>query len=315
VPEASAKKDVEEPWANAGAQQEDGPTMAVASPVSSSRNRPLRDDLVVPANPARATALSPMASSLAAEHGLEAYRRADEADADDNTRTVSRDELPCSQDASIIVADDARGDEATLALAPGQIEGLGSLASALAEQLEDHEGGIPSGFQPNLEPHRFAGPPPFSSATMPAAPNVQHAHPMMTQPLGMNVQPVGGGGMWGEQPAASYPHPPRQGMHGGFDPMLPQRQGPGSGYSPASGSPAYQGGPSTMPKSSPGWNQTGPMGGPMAPMTTMSAPRPVTGASREPSRFTPQVIMLVAVGGVCLAILILGIVLFVTTKF
>jgi hypothetical protein len=34
-----------------------------------------------------------------------------------------------------------------------------------------------------------------------------------------------------------------------------------------------------------------------------------------PTKFTPQVILLVAVGAVCLAIFIIGIVLFVTTKF
>ena len=39
-----------------------------------------------------------------------------------------------------------------------------------------------------------------------------------------------------------------------------------------------------------------------------------TGGSLQ-SKFTPQVILLVAVGAVCLAIFIIGIVLFVTTKF
>ncbi len=40
-------------------------------------------------------------------------------------------------------------------------------------------------------------------------------------------------------------------------------------------------------------------------------PKGMTG----PTRFTPQVIFLVVVGAVCVAIFVIGIVLFVTTKF
>jgi hypothetical protein len=53
------------------------------------------------------------------------------------------------------------------------------------------------------------------------------------------------------------------------------------------------------------------MGGPGQPAWMM--PSPAGSAGR--SKFTPQVIMLVSVGAVCLAIFIIGIVLFVTTKF
>ena len=45
---------------------------------------------------------------------------------------------------------------------------------------------------------------------------------------------------------------------------------------------------------------------------TQASPQP---GATAPSRFTPQVIALVAVGVVCLSIFIIGIVLFVTTKF
>jgi hypothetical protein len=42
-------------------------------------------------------------------------------------------------------------------------------------------------------------------------------------------------------------------------------------------------------------------------------PQPVQGG--RASRVTPQILLLIVVGGVCLAIFVTGIVLFLTTKF
>jgi hypothetical protein len=56
-------------------------------------------------------------------------------------------------------------------------------------------------------------------------------------------------------------------------------------------------------------------GGPNAPAPWITQPTPPPTGMSGPSRFTPQIILLVAVGAVCLAIFVIGIVLFVTTKF
>lgn len=85
-----------------------------------------------------------------------------------------------------------------------------------------------------------------------------------------------------------------------------------SGYGP----PGYAGGasgPSSVPMSSPTWNNA-------AGSMTGDAQREQAGGgaiaspARVRSKLTPQVIMLLAVGAGCLAIFVIGAVLFVTTE-
>ena len=230
-----------------------------------------------------------------------------ESDAEETTRAVSRDELIRHQDASFVVGDDAMGDEATLAVAPGQVDlGLGAsgMAAALAESIKRES-------QPNLP----------AAPAFPGPPHAfQNSAPMQHQPQ-----------TWGEPPPWSQPQPMSGMQQQGYDPMLPggpppsnpgmqayppsgqhpsmQQQGP-QGYPMQGGMPGYglnpnspnaataqQPRPAGMMQGQPPWMMQGPPG------------------AASPTKFTPQVILLVAVGAVCLAIFIIGIVLFVTTKF
>ena len=97
------------------------------------------------------------------------------------------------------------------------------------------------------------------------------------------------------QHAAMQPH----GQHGyGM-------QGPG-------GMPGYGPNANTAQQPHPGFMPGGPGQPGGAPPWMM---QPTSGGPSRAVKFTPQVILLVAVGAVCLAIFIIGIVLFVTTKF
>ena len=133
---------------------------------------------------------------------------------------------------------------------------------------------------------------------------------------------------WGGE-AAYQQGPPssQQGMGPGFDPGFPlQQQGQMHGGYPSSGQ--HHAMPNAMPNagaptafgpaSQPGYpqmqhHQAGQGPGQTAPWSTQPTPPPA--GMTGPSRFTPQVILLVVVGAVCLAIFVIGIVLFVTTKF
>ena len=356
----------EGPWA-AASQQEDGPTMAVASPALS--GRPLRDDLVNPPAAARAAApvpaagRSPMASTGYRPQGVvdkDAETMAlggddprlppldgGDGEVEETTRAVSRDELIRHQDASFVVGDDAMGDEATLAVAPGQIDmalGQNGMAAALAESIKrESAGNVPgaAAFPPS-QSNAFP-----SSAFQNSAPMGSSGHLAAAHPQGMQQQHGQQPGMapqpWGAEPAPwgaeaappwsqqqqPYPMQPQQ----GYDPMLPVDPRPPStpgmpGAYPQSGQFAQM-----QPQSQPGYAMQGGMGqggyGPNANAATAQQPRPMGMPGQPPpwmtqpsgpgmsgpTKFTPQVILLVAVGAVCLAIFIIGIVLFVTTKF
>lgn len=257
---------------------------------------------------------------------------------EETTRAVSRDELMRHQDAHVIVGEDAIGDEATLAIAPGQVD-LGidaGIAAALQETLQKRES----------QPQFPVPPPPFgnnnmmgggvpgqigSSGHLPAAqPYGQGGMGMQPQP-----QPQPWGGAAGDA-AQSYRNPAQMGMGmspGGFDPMLPHgpQSNPGMpGPFPQSGQqPVMQGHGGFAPEWGQGYGpnanaataqQQRPMGGAMQgpqgqPPPWATQPSPPPAGMAGPTKFTPQVILLVAVGAVCLAIFIIGIVLFVTTKF
>jgi hypothetical protein len=371
----------EDPWP-AASQQEDGPTMAVASPMLS--GRPLRDDLVnPPGGPARAPAPAPLPAAGRSPMASTGYRPQGVVDKDaetmalggddprlppldptrgdgeveETTRAVSRDELIRHQDASFVVGDDAMGDEATLAVAPGQIDmalGQSGMAAALAESIKRESApnvpGAPAfpppqnnAFPNNAFPssaYQNSGAPAGSSGHLAAAqpqgmqPHGQHQGMSPQQPWGGEAAPWGAEAAppWSQQSPQSYPNPMGAGMQQGYDPMLPvdprAASNPGMpGAYPQSGQFAQM-----QPQSQPGYAMQGGMGQggyPNANAPTAQQPRPMGMPGQAPpwmtqpsgpgmsgpTKFTPQVILLVAVGAVCLAIFIIGIVLFVTTKF
>jgi hypothetical protein len=128
-----------------------------------------------------------------------------------------------------------------------------------------------------------------------------------------------------QQHMGMQPHGQHPGGMQGYDPMLGPQSSPGqfplSGQFPPSGQHPLQ--PQQgygMQGGQGGYPQPGQMGQPypmnqagQAPWMTQPSPPPA--GMSGPTKFTPQVIMLVSVGAVCLAIFIIGIVLFVTTKF
>jgi hypothetical protein len=208
-------------------------------------------------------------------------------------------------DAQVVLGDDddAHGDENTLAVAPGALGELGidhAIAASLAERQPHH---------PSPQDHASAPafpPPPFGSQGAMGAAQQQ-------QPQSQPQQPVPS---WQGEAAQSYRNPPQQpmgggmGMQQGYDPMLPQ----GHQSSPGMQNAQQQGYPMQAP-----YAQNGPPmgGGQMQPMPApqwMQAGPPANGGGFA-KKFTPQVIMLIVVGAVCLSIFIVGIVLFVTTNF
>jgi hypothetical protein len=331
--------------------------MAVPSPLMP--NRPVRDDMLSPRSspmastgyaPRNMSAMSGMggmidrdADTMARESSPALMEPLEGGEPEETTRAVSRDELMRHQDAHVIVGEDAIGDEATLAIAPGQIDlGIdGGIAAALQETLQKRES----------QPQFPVPPPPFGNNMQQPMGGQMGGHPGQmgssghlpaAQPYGQG--PHGGGGMgmqqqpqsWGAGEAAqSYRNPPQMGMGmpaGGFDPMLPQgpQSNPGMpGQYPQSGQqPVMQGHGGFAPEWGQGYGpnanaptaqQQRPMGAPMhgqgQPPPWATQPSPPPAGMTGPSKFTPQVILLVAVGAVCLAIFIVGIVLFVTTKF
>ena len=335
----------EDEWSDS--QQDDGPTMAIASPVVATP-RPLRDDM---ANPRR----SPMAStayvgpnSSTIDRDAETMALAGEDprlpppgyEGDENTRAVSREEMMRHQDAHVVVGEDAMGDEATLAVAPGTLDGFlgeGGIAAALKETLQKREDS-----QPQLP--AFPPPPQHFQQNMPPPGQGSSGH---LQAAPQHGQHPGGMGMpqhspsWSGDAAQSYQNPQQHpGMPQGFDPMYQQQQqgmGPPSSMQGQMQGGYPQSGPhGVVPQSHPMGNanapgqfghggQAGPAGyqQPMqqhggqggAPLPWMTQQSPPPAGMSAPSKFTPQVILLIAVGAVCLAIFVIGIVLFVTTKF
>lgn len=292
--------------------------MAVASPALA--GRPVRDDVVNPRS-------SPLASTGYVPGGAEAFeaararaRNADKdaetmagdspllglggmyaTDSEETTRAVSREELMRHQDAHVIVGRDAVGDDATLALAPGMLDealgasteqgGTGGIGAALAEVLQPPVPPVP----PHPGPPAFPPPPQFQQPPPWGAPQAFDAafDPML--PQGRGGPPMGGGG---------YPSSGQQQVYGGPNPQQATAPGP-----PSQGQFAMQQGQQGMQAMQPMQPQPG-----QQPMWMPQPSGPPAGVGGL-SRFTPQVILLVAVGAVCLAIFIIGIVLFVTTKF
>lgn len=313
-------------------QREDGPTMAVASP--SLPNRPLRDDALnpPPAPRPRAGFVPPASPTIDKDAETMALGGDDprlplpSPEIEEPTRAIPREEIMRRQDAHVIIGEDAIGDDATLAIAPGQIDlgllpGGGDLGPSLAEAAQ----------QPPHFPQFPHAVPSGSSGHLQAAP--QHMPQGGYGGPGMQPPPQAPPSWQGEG-AQSYRNPPQGPPHQGFDPMMAQGppgmmgmqgQGMQGGQFPPSGQhPAMQGPPQSNPM---GWGP--PPDGPTAfgpPMQQqgmmqgappwMPQPQPLPGGTGAGGfRVTPQIMLLVGVGVVCLAIFVTGIVLFVTTKF
>ena len=229
---------------------------------------------------------------------------------EETTRAVSREELMGHQNAQVILGgdDDAHGDEATLAVAPGALAELGidpGLAAAFAER--EARGTAPHG--------------PPSSPAFPFASQGQGglgapAH-QLQQPQSQPQQPVQA---WQGDSAPSYCNPPAppmsgpMGMQQGYDPALAQGQpsSPGMQSAPQQqGYPMHGGGPSPYAQHPNAAGQQMPLS--MSGQQWMQAAPQMGGGFS--TKFTPQVIMLIVVGAVCLSIFVIGIVLFVTTNF
>lgn len=235
---------------------EDGRTLAVSSPVST---RPPRDDAgfgYVPSDP--------------------------ENDRDAETMAaLSRDELLGHRDALVVVGHGAAGEDATLAIGPGQLNQLlpQHQQQQLSEQLQQPE-------------HHDAPPPPSWQGFDPMMPQSnsyggQNAQGQFLPPSGQHPSMVGPQSSpmsWGPNPdaqtaftpAGAYPHP----QHSQQPHHLHHAQ------------------QEAPPMMQPAW-----------------APQPAPeGAPSTGIQFTPQVLLLIGVGVLCLAIFVIGVVLFATTK-
>jgi hypothetical protein len=227
----------------------------------------------------------------------------DRNEEEESTRAVSREEMLRGHD-PVVIGDDneAHGEDATLAIAPGFNEASSSNAAAAfaATLARDSQQGAPPpppGFDPN-----FGQPPP------PAPPQGTHAMPANQG--------------WQQPPPMAPPH-------GWQDPNAypghsnPQSY-PGMAVGPVSGPhlPAQSWTPNPPP-SQPHF----PAGAPQSQPHMQVAPMPYPGqpgvhqplspfeAPKKKFKVSGQIILLGIVGVVCLAIFITGIVLFATTKF
>ncbi|MBS2018104.1 MAG: hypothetical protein JST00_34855 [Deltaproteobacteria bacterium] len=346
-------------------RQEDGPTMAVppdalgAEAMASLREAVKRHSAAASAHPhadppnagrghASLDALSfdpnppPIAPSPA---DSEPELIEENGSVEETTRSVARDELlRHQQESHVVVGDesDAVGDEATLAVAPGQVDlgpRGGEIAAALAATLgqpNDHAAPAfpppPPAFPPPpVRSAAAAAPPPPQPSQQPRPGSNPHvpAAPMANGPSSTGGMPASYRGA----PPGSHPNPP-------YDPMMPQPGAfhpgpayPSSGQHPVAG-PASQNVPMSHPSphGHPGMMNMGPPGPmpppsggmpagvppntiPNAPPPWMTQPSPPPQGMSSGFKITPQVIMLAVVGIVCLAIFVVGIVLFVQTKF
>jgi hypothetical protein len=266
------------------------------------------------------------------QHGVPVLNEA--IDEDESTRAVPREELLRSQDAHVVVGDDAAGDDATLAVAPADNEANSKHLAALAATLNrDEQGGFPP------PPGVF---PPFGN------PHAATAGPMAQMPMSGPMSAQGGPPQswndpnqypgqhqqWNPGGPGSHPNP-----HG--NPMMhgqPMAQGHGSNPHMPVSSPHMQAGQQHYPPSGqlpahmnmgqgmhgmPMQNQQGPMSYPgqqpqhggMMQNQPQGASWVIPGPGGKPIKLSGQILLLAVVGVICLAIFITGIVLFATTKF
>lgn len=232
------------------------------------------------------------------------------AEEEESTRAVPREELLRGQDAQLIVGDDAGGEDATLAVAPGDNEASSRHLAGLAQAMVA-DGAFPPPPQgigapppppppPMGNPGPELGPPPqpswgdpsqqpWSQAPMP--PPGMHGPPISSPSLPVSNPQMPISAPNPQMPPGSNPH-----LVAAPNPMLPQ-----SGHMPISQPHPMQG-----PMSAPGMYPQ--------PISPRHAPTFVGPAPKAKLQLSGQVLLLIIVGVICLAIFVTGIVLFVTTK-
>lgn len=288
-------------------QRNDGPTMLGAG---SSPNIPLRDDAARPGGFAPAHRLNDADAETMAL-SIEDSRLpdlSDEPEAEDATRALTREEMMGTppgghQDAHVIVGSDARGDEATLAIGPdqlspelGELGELGAslepaLAEALARRVAEHHQHV----QQQAQQQGYPQPPHEPHFLQPACPD-QQQQPYAQQAPYVLPQPV-------TRPVAYPPSGPHPVMGPQCHPLpqsQPQPWGAPPGYAPQ---PQAQ-----LMMAPPGAQWMPPSPSPLPPLAA-------GGPSVFGIRLTSQIMVLAGVGVVCLAIFVVGLVLFFTTKF
>lgn len=165
----------------------------------------------------------------------------DRSDEDESTRAVPREELlrGSGQDAQLVVGDDAQGDDATLAVAPGTDEASLKRRAAFAETLTSE----------------VAFPPPAAAFPSMAGRPTPSGTMQSTQALGPAAPSA---------PMPAAPWDPNQGSWGpGMAPPMPQpHAAPLSGQMPVAPMPNPHGG--MMPNAYPNPAPWGPMPGPPA---------------------------------------------------
>ncbi|CAN5924041.1 hypothetical protein BH11MYX4_BH11MYX4_08290 [soil metagenome] len=285
-------------------QQDDGPTMAGAP---STTSRPLRDDAVSPPLPRHGFSQEPPVNDRDAETmalSVDDFRLpviSDDGEPEEATRALTREEMMGRghQDAHVVVGNDAIGDEATLAIGPDQLNAdlghLGAsldpaLAEALAQRVAEHHQQV---HQQQVQQQQQHQPPPQQHETYGQAQQHQHQH--QQQPW---QDP-----MIGQPSQQAYPPSGQHPVMGGPPPSHPMPWGPNPGAPPSYAQGAPQG---MMQGPPPSWTpQQAPVAQPLA----------AEGLAVGGFRITSQVLVLAGVGVVCLAIFVVGLVLFFTTKF
>ena len=228
---------------------------------------------------------------------------------EESTRAVSREELLRGQDAHVVVGDDAGGDDATLAVAPGDNEANSKHLAALAQTMaQDPDGAFPPPpgvFPPPLLPSGL-GHAPRAAGGLPQPPAEIGLPPMsnMGLPAGMMApmeSPQGGMPSHGGPPGPGWHDPhqqqwgaPRPGMASGHDlPPMPNPHMHAAMPQPGQ-MPSYMG-QGQMPM-----QPMGPMSypGQMGPMmhgqagTPWAAPAP----TKKAGKISGQVLLLAIVG-------------------
>lgn len=279
----------------------------------------------------------PLPSSPSHSHGsVPGVPRLDLPDAiereeEESTRAVSREELLRGQDAHVVVGDDAGGDDATLAVAPGDNEANSKHLAALAQTMaQDPDGAFPpppGGFPPPPPPAFGLEPAPQPLGGLPPQPADFGLPPMS------NMGPPGGmrppmesmhGGMGGPHPGWNEPQPPPwNAPMSAPGPHMPGTNPHGHAPMPQGGQlPPYTGQMGQMGQMGQSQMPIQPMGpisysGQMNPMMQGQAGGPWASPApvKKGGKISGQVLLLAIVGVICLAIFITGLVLFATTKF
>ena len=292
-------------------QQDDGPTMMGAG---ASPNVPLRDDFAQQGFAPAHRMNDANAETMALDRDDERLPNLDDEPESDEaaTRALTREQMmgpgAVHQDAHVIVGSDARGDEATLAIGPDQLGSafgeLGAslepaLAEALAQRVAEHHQQV----QQQAYQQQYPQAPPPQAPHFPQPQTQQHFSPQQ-QPQFAQPQPQPAGyGMPqpGTQPGAYPPsgqHPAAYPPSGQQPVMGPPSNAWGASQGYAGQAPSQQQQQQQQPAA---WNQ------PPAPLA-----QPSGGGGFQ---ITSQIMVLAGVGVVCLAIFVVGLVLFFTTKF